>query len=134
MKRSETALVLAKIAIGYNRRLDPPDARDTPILDFWHEQIGDLDLRDSLTAVRDHFRNSGEYLRPVHVRSAVKEIRWSRIAGINDGDLTLDLDPDAPIGDYLATTRARASAIEGGMPIPQAIATIAPVKAIEAAQ
>lgn len=131
MNRSETALVLAKIAAIDNRRLDDPTGRDTPILDAWHDVIGDLNARDCIEAVRIHRQQSTEWVQPAHIRSIVEDLRWNRIKDIQDGQLTPDLDGFAPIGEYLATHRARARAIEDGMPMTEAIATIPPQKAIE---
>jgi hypothetical protein len=133
VKRSQTALILAKIAMGDNRRLDPDDAVETPILDYWHEQIGDLDVRDCLAAVAEHRRSSGEYLMPVHVRDGVKRVRGARLAVVSDlGVIMGDVDGDTPGPEWLATLKARRAAIAAGAPLVEAIAACPAPKAITA--
>ena len=89
---------------------------------------------DAVEAVVRHYSTTGcnQWITPGDVIGGVGAIRAARLEGVNDGDLTPDLDPDLPARDYVATMQARGAAVMAGMPIPQAIATIAPVKAIEA--
>lgn len=102
MNRSETALLLAKIAVVDNRRLDPDDAdvsspAATPIISTWHELIGHLQFSDCAAAVADHRRSSHEYLTPIHVIEGVRRIRNARLdACPPDRDLMAGLDPDMP--------------------------------------
>jgi hypothetical protein len=45
----------------------------------WADALHDLDPRDCADAIRTHFRESTEYLMPVHVRTGVKAIRAERL-------------------------------------------------------
>ena len=116
MNRSATALVLAKIAAIDNRRLDPPDGGSTPILDAWHEVIGDLGFQDCIEAVTAHRCESREWIQPADIRQRVLAVRAKRHTNIDDADLTEDVDPN-DIPAYLATLRARRQAIGDGMPL-----------------
>lgn len=120
MKRSETALVLSRIAAIDNRRLDPPDSdindpMSMPVLNGWHELIGDLDARDVLAAVANHRRTSGEYLTPFHVIKGVKAIREARLkVGPSSGELMADVDPNLPGLEYNRIYRERIKMVADG--------------------
>jgi hypothetical protein len=124
MKRSETAIVLAKIALVDNRRLDPPDAdlsdpMSTPILSAWHELIGHLQMDDCLQAVVRHRQTSTDWVLPVHVIRLVQEIRVERLTGVTAESIAEDLalDGDDPL--YLAKIQARYREIaDGNRPAP----------------
>jgi hypothetical protein len=45
----------------------------------WADALHDLDLRDCADAIRAHFRESTDYLMPVHVRTGVRAIRAERL-------------------------------------------------------
>lgn len=124
MKRSQTALVLAKIAAVDNRRLDPPDADMTPILDSWHEAIGDLGVQDCLDAVRDHRRETTEWLQPAHVRDRVIVMRRARVENVEDIDLVRDVHPDDP--HWARILQGRRAALLDGLTLDQAKAIPAP--------
>jgi hypothetical protein len=72
MNLEETAAVLAKAA-GYDNRT----IGDANVL-AWHEALGDLDIRDCLTAIAQHHRESTEYLMPVHIRRIAANLRHGR--------------------------------------------------------
>jgi hypothetical protein len=87
-------MVLAKVAAVDNRRLDAPDAMDTPILDSWHEVIGDLRFQDCIEAVKVHRRQSTDWLQVGHIRALVKQIRDDRI---DRTEMPIpNVDPDDP--------------------------------------
>mgnify|MGYP001306619890 CR=1 FL=1 len=73
MNAEEVAKVLAKIALGDNRRTD---ARETLL--EWMDNIGDLDYADAIEAVRMHRKESTAYLMPAHIRDNVKAIKALR--------------------------------------------------------
>ena len=72
MNVEETGRLLAKVA-GYDNRT----VGDTNIL-AWHEALSDVDYRDALQAVAVHFRESTDYLMPVHVRRGAEQIDRER--------------------------------------------------------
>lgn len=69
MNTSELRLLVAKIAIIDNRKVDGL------VLDEWFEDVGDLDFGLSIEAVKRHRRDSTEYLTPAHVRLGVEQIQ-----------------------------------------------------------
>jgi len=71
---ASTAKVLTLIALVDRRVVD----REAVLA--WHDLIGDLSERDTLEAVRQHRRESTEYLVPAHVRAGVQRIRGARLA------------------------------------------------------
>lgn len=119
MRRSETALVLAKIAAFDNRRLDPPDAADTPLLNAWHEVIGDLGVTEALAAVAAHYRDSRDWLMPAHLRQRVVQARTARLAAAPGvAELMADVHPDTP--GYQQLYQARRGAIAAGATVERA--------------
>lgn len=62
MNRAETALLLALIKQFDNRQFDQV------IVEAWHELLDDVEHADAVAAVKNHFRESTEYLKPAHVR------------------------------------------------------------------
>ncbi|AYF29295.1 hypothetical protein CSH63_17850 [Micromonospora tulbaghiae] len=72
MNRSQVAAILALAAARDRRTVGEVDVR------AWHEDIGDLDFDDARQAISAHFRQSTEYLMPVHVRRLATEIRRER--------------------------------------------------------
>jgi hypothetical protein len=80
MKKSETALVIAKI-IANDGRLAKEDPKDQlAMLEAWHEGIGDLPFADCLEAVKGHYRDSIEWIMVAHIRQRVGDIRRARLA------------------------------------------------------
>jgi hypothetical protein len=80
--------LLVHIQIVDNRQVG-----DATVLE-WHELVGDLDYDEALEAVRLHFRDSTEYLKPAHVRAGVERIRLAGFGPQRDefeNDLPLDL-------------------------------------------
>ena len=74
MKRSEAALLLAKISAYDRRTVGDAD------IEAWAEVLPeDMPLADALDAVRDHFRSSTEFLMPLHLIDAVRSIRQGRL-------------------------------------------------------
>jgi hypothetical protein len=69
MNIQETAAVLAKIKLGDNREVNELVIRE------WHDGISDLDLVDTIEAVRLHRRESTEYLQVAHVRANARRVR-----------------------------------------------------------
>ncbi len=79
MNVRETAAVLAK-AQAYDRRT----IGEADVL-AWHEALSDLDVGDALAAVAAHYRDSTDWLMPVHVRRGVAELaRQRRRAELDD--------------------------------------------------
>ena len=131
---SGTMRVLAAIKAGH----PPFDAGDAAIK-FWTMALrlgGVTNIEDAIEAVVRHYSTPGAnpWIIPGDVVGHYRELRRERVKDINDGDLTPDLDPFAPVSVYLGTYKARYAAVEDGMPKAVAIATVAPVKMIEAAK
>lgn len=72
MNIQETALVVGKIAV-YDKRT----VTEETIL-AWHDVIGDLSYQDCLDAVTEHFRTTGDYLQPAHIRRTAKRYQDTR--------------------------------------------------------
>ncbi|MDG4796198.1 hypothetical protein [Micromonospora sp. WMMD1082] len=72
MTPPQVAAILALAAARDRRTVGEVDVR------AWHEDIGDLDFDDARNAVSRHFRESTEYLMPVHVRRIATELRRQR--------------------------------------------------------
>jgi hypothetical protein len=87
MKPSEAAVILTKIAAYDRRTVGDSDAA------AWAEALdGLVTVQDALTAVRDHFRESNDWLMPKHIIDRAKKIRVQRIrdAGVPDFPAGLD--------------------------------------------
>lgn len=121
MNRSETALLLAKVASVDNRRLDPPDADvtnplSTPIISAWHEILAGLRLADCAEALLAHRRNSTEWLNPAHIVQGVRAIRAERLEHQPPlGELMADIDGDDPRWNEIL--KQRRAAIASGTPV-----------------
>lgn len=77
------AAELLTIAAAFDRRkIGRADAL------AWSDALEGLNPRDCADAIRAHFRESTDYLMPVHVRQGVKKIRADRLAryGRNEPD------------------------------------------------
>lgn len=86
MKRSEAALLLAKIA-AYDRRT----VGDSDI-EAWAEALdGQVTLQDAMTAIRDHFRETTDWLMPADVIRRAKMLRILRIRAAGVPELPPDL-------------------------------------------
>lgn len=72
MNVAEAGLLLAKVA-GYDNRT----VGDANIL-AWAEALSDVDLGDALAAVAAHFRESTDWLMPVHVRRGAELVDRNR--------------------------------------------------------
>jgi len=81
--------VLAKAAAFDSRTVGEGD-----IL-AWAEAIGDLDIDDALAAVTRHYRDSADWLKPVHVRRHVQAIARERARTAITAAATA---PDCPHG------------------------------------
>jgi hypothetical protein len=84
--------------------------------------MADLGYDEALQAVRAHFRDSTDYLKPAHVRRLVMEIRAQRQRGTQPG---LDMDTARRLADnprgYIDALRARERAIIGAPAEPKAL-------------
>ena len=115
---------------------NPQDTSDS-VVTLWASAFryaGITSTGDAVEAVVRHYSTEGanQWITPGDVIAGVKTIRAARIKGINDGDLTPDLDPFIPAREYVDTLQARAAAVMDGMPPAAAIATVRPSAAIEA--
>ncbi len=75
MNLAQTHDLLMFIAAYDNRRFD-----DATVY-AWQEAVNDIPFDDARRAVIDHFRESREYLMPVHVRQGAVRIRNDRSPG-----------------------------------------------------
>jgi hypothetical protein len=74
VKKSEAATILAKIAAYDRRTVGEAD------VEAWTEALdGLVTVQDAMTAVRDHFRESSEWLMPVDIIKRSKALRFRRI-------------------------------------------------------
>lgn len=131
--RRGVARVLARIKT-YHSPQDVGEAVITSWVDAF-AYAGVKNAFDAEAAVIRHYTMPGanQWITPGDVVGHYRAIRHARIEGIEDGDLTPDLDPFAPGRIYAKTMQARGAAVMDGMSIQQAIATVPVAKAIEAA-
>jgi hypothetical protein len=74
VKKSEVATILAKIAAYDRRTVGEAD------VEAWAEALdGLVTVQDAMTAVRDHFRESSEWIMPVDIIKRSRGIRSLRI-------------------------------------------------------
>ena len=115
-----------------------PQADDDATCEAWADALNYArvtNVRDAVAAVVRHYTTPGAnpWITPGDVVGHYKAIRWDRLKDyMDDGRLTPDVPGDAHGSIHAKTAQARARAIEDGMPVEQAIATIPPVAAIEA--
>lgn len=98
MNRSQTALLLG-LAAAYDRRtIGEAD------VEAWHDVLGDISFADAKTAVKDHYRESNDWIMPAMIRKAVRKIRADRINKAPQVDPPADMTPVETI-EWLRTTR-----------------------------
>lgn len=86
MKKSEVATILAKISAYDRRTIGEAD------VEAWHEALdGKVTVVDALTAVRDHFRVSKEWLMPCDIIKLGREARIARVRAAGSPDIPADL-------------------------------------------
>lgn len=74
MKKSEAATILAKISAYDRRTVGEAD------IEAWSEALdGQVTVQDALVAVRDHFRESSDWLMPNMIIKRCRSIRAFRI-------------------------------------------------------
>jgi hypothetical protein len=98
------------------------DGRHTSTLmaEAWSDLIGGLDFEDAKSAVKDHYRDSADWLKPAHIVAGVKRIRAARIREVErhvlDGHLTLrPADYGTPAEEVKAMRRLRGWVASGRM-------------------
>jgi hypothetical protein len=79
MNAAEVGDLLARMALVDNRKPPEDDEAKAAMIMTWVELIGDLNYADAVQAVRDHYRESREWLMPSDIRQRVKAIREERI-------------------------------------------------------
>lgn len=89
MNLVQTNDLLTHIQIIDNRQIG-----DSTVL-AWHELVEDLDLDAALEAVRLHFRESTEYLKPAHIRAGIERIRVAGL-GLQEDEWGNEIEPDLP--------------------------------------
>jgi hypothetical protein len=86
MNKSDVAAILAKISAYDRRTVGEAD------IEAWAEALtGRVTVQDALTAVRDHFRESKEWLMPVDVIKRSAEIRRRRVRDAGVPEIPADL-------------------------------------------
>lgn len=92
MNKSDTAAILAKISAYDRRTVGEAD------IEAWTEALdGQITVQDALTAIRDHFRVSSDWLMPNVVIERARKIRKLRVREIGQ--------PDVPAGLTAAQER-----------------------------
>lgn len=89
MRISDTAQVLARIAVFNNRTVDEL------VIKAWHEILEPYELADCLRAVTEYFQSSKEWIMPADVLSLVKGYREDRIREFKNGIRLSDDDDRA---------------------------------------
>lgn len=86
MKPSEVAMILAKISAYDRRTVGEAD------IEAWTEALdGQVTVHDALMAVRDHFRESTDWLMPKMVIERSREIRRRRVRDTGTPELPAGL-------------------------------------------
>lgn len=98
MKKSEVLKLLTIASAFDNRR--PTDEQ----VDAWFAVIGDLDYLDAERAVREHFRESTEWMLPAHVVAGVRWIEaqraWS-VPALTDDEARLCAVAGVPAEEFV---------------------------------
>lgn len=69
MNKQEVGKLLTLAALVDNRSVT------TEACLMWHELVGDIGFDDAVDAMRAHYRESKDWLMPVHVRQRVRDAR-----------------------------------------------------------
>jgi hypothetical protein len=122
MNAVQVGRLLGEIALRDNRKLPERDEDKTAAIATWLDLLGDLTYADCLTAVKDHFRESDEYLKARHIRERVAAMQRDRVLAAPSLEPPLELlGNEAKYREWL---RDAQQAIANGAP---------PAAAIEAA-
>ena len=113
MNHSETAILLAKICAYDRRTVGRADVQ------AWTESLDEhMSLQDAMEAVTRHFRESTDWLMPVHVIRKVAEIRKGRLQNAPVMLIPKDLHQAVE----RQWTRAFTDAVKDGADDPHAVA------------
>ena len=129
--KADALVILTKIKAFHS-----PQNDDDATCEAWADALnygGVTNIRDAVTSVMRHYgtRGANPWITPGDVIGGYREIRNARFRGIQDSDLTEDVDPD-DIPAYLATLRYRNAAIADGSSLEQAQALPLPPTAAHA--
>lgn len=104
MNITDTSHVLATIQAYTNRRADEATVK------AWHELLAPYTVEDCLQAVKDHYRDSTDWLMPAALIARVREYRRDRLAAFHGG-LHLSPADDAKAGwrERMAALRSLAA-------------------------
>jgi hypothetical protein len=98
----------------------------------WNAALSDLEFADAKDAIVEHFKASGDWLMPYHVRARVKAARAKRLSLVVDQ--VPDADPD-DVPAYLDAVRSQryraASADARPRPVAQLLAGVERATVIE---
>jgi hypothetical protein len=115
MNADEVGKLLGLMALADNRKPPEDDEGRQAMIAFWLSMVGDLSYTDAAQAVRDHYRESAEWIKPAHIRRRVAAMRTARLAAA-DYDLPTGEVADDPRA-YLARLRREREAIAAGRPV-----------------
>lgn len=122
MNRAETAQLLAMVQAFDRRTVGESDVL------AWADVLHDIDHADAAQAVRDHYRDSHDWLMPADVRKRVKAIRDDRLRAIPTEP------PDHEITDharsYIASLQGNIRRIADGYALPRGIERAEPPEEI----
>jgi hypothetical protein len=109
------------MALADNRK--PPEDNEArkAMIGFWLGMVGDLRYADAVQAVRDHYRESREWLMPAEIRARVRRILAERF-----GRTPVPAPPAELLDDpaaYAGHLRRSAQAIASGQPERASIAS-----------
>lgn len=122
MNQAEAARLLS-MASAYDRRtIGEADAL------AWADALHDVDYSDAAQAVREHYRDSREWLMPADVRNRVKAIRDDRLRSTPIEPPGHELTDDAR--RYMASLNRNVRAIADGYALPRAIERAEPPEEI----
>lgn len=79
MDANEVGLLLGLMALADNRKPPEDEEGQVAMIEFWLGMVGDIRYADAAQAVRDHYRESREWIMPADIRQRVTEIRRKRI-------------------------------------------------------
>lgn len=79
MNGDEIGKLLGLMALADNRKPPEDDEGRAAMIAFWLSMVGDLAYADAAEAVRDHYRESRQWIMPSDIRQRVAAIRGERL-------------------------------------------------------
>lgn len=91
---------------------------DDPTVIVWQELLHDLPLDDCVRAATGHYRESTEYLMPVHIVAGARAIQRERIRQANEAKALASrpAEDDRPLSDRSQDIQDFVNSVRAGLP------------------